>query len=312
MNLRQLRYFVKIVELGNMTRAAESLYVAQPALGMQIRQLEEDLGVALLIRHSRGVEPTSAGTLLHTRALEILERVDRARQDVVAHGQQGSEAIRLGLTPMLMLVIGPDIVVNLRDRVPQVFLSVVEEMSHVLVDSLARGEIDFCLAYDVPETPQVVRTPLLREDLVLVTLPSPRKGQAVTAAEVFDETLALPESGDTIRELIVRTARELCVEPKIAFEVRSVSGIRNLILRGAAAGVLPYGSVVDEVRDGKLEARPIVSPSLRRTLYLAAFARRVPFRYEPALERVVRASLTGLTDVLGPLVHPVSPEETSS
>ncbi len=309
MNLRQLRYFVKIVELGNMTRAAESLYVAQPALGMQIRQLEEDLGVALLIRHARGVEPTPAGTLLHARALEILELVDRARKEVAAHDEQGSEAIRLGLTPMLMQVIGPDIVVNVRDRVPQIFLSLVEEMSHVLVDSLSRGEIDFCLAYDVPETSHVVRTPLQREDLVLVTLPSSDKGRAVTAAEAFDETLALPERGDTIRELVVRTARELGLEPKIAFEVRSVPGIRNLVLRGVAAGVLPYGSVVDEVRDGRLDAHPIGSPPLRRTLYLASFARRVPFRYEPALERVVRSSLTGLTAVLGPLVHLVEPAD---
>lgn len=311
MNLRQLRYFVKIVELGNMTRAAESLYVAQPALGMQIRQLEEDLGVALLIRHSRGVQPTPAGTLLHTRALEILDLVDRARKEVAAHDAQDGEPIRLGLTPMLMLVIGPDIVVNLRDRVPQVFLSLVEEMSHVLVALLSRGEIDFCLAYDVPETPHVLRTPLLREDLVLVTLPSMHKGRAVTAAEAFEETLALPESGDTIRDLVMRTARDLGVEVKIAFEVRSVPGIKNLILRGAAAGVLPYGSVIDEVRHGKLDAHPIGSPPLRRTLYLAASARRVPFRYEPAIERVVRSSLTGLTDALGPLVHPVSPADSA-
>ena len=61
MNLRQLRYFVSVVEAGNMTRAAEQLHVAQTALGMQIRQIEEDLGVALLVRHSRGVEPTKAG-----------------------------------------------------------------------------------------------------------------------------------------------------------------------------------------------------------------------------------------------------------
>jgi LysR family nitrogen assimilation transcriptional regulator len=311
MNLRQLRYFVKIVELGNMTRAAESLYVAQPALGMQIRQLEEDLGVTLLIRHSRGVEPTPAGILLHTRALEIMDLVDRTREEVAAHDEQGGEAIRLGLTPTLMLAIGSDIVVKLRDRVPQVFLSLVEEMSHVLVDLLSRGEIDFCVAYDVPETPHVVRTPLLREDLVLVTLPSMHRGRAVTAAEAFEETLAVPESGDTVRELLARTARDLGLEPKIAFEVRSVSGIKNLILRGAAAGVLPYGSVIDEVRDGKLDAHPICSPPLRRTLYLASFIRRVPFRYEPALEREVRSSLTGLTDALGPLVHPVSQAESA-
>jgi LysR family nitrogen assimilation transcriptional regulator len=57
MNLRQLRYFAKVIELGNMTRAASELHLAQPALGMHIRQLEEDLGVALLVRHSRGVDP---------------------------------------------------------------------------------------------------------------------------------------------------------------------------------------------------------------------------------------------------------------
>ena len=64
MNLRQLRYFLSVVEAGNMTRAADQLHVAQTALGMQIKQLEESLGVALLVRHSRGVEPTPAGKLL--------------------------------------------------------------------------------------------------------------------------------------------------------------------------------------------------------------------------------------------------------
>ena len=69
MNLRQLKYFIGVVEAGNMTRAAERLHVAQTALGMQIRQIEEELGVPLLVRHSRGVEPTKAGKLLHARAL---------------------------------------------------------------------------------------------------------------------------------------------------------------------------------------------------------------------------------------------------
>jgi tetratricopeptide (TPR) repeat protein len=82
MNLRQLRYFIGVVDAGNMTRAAEQLHVAQTALGMQIRQLEEDLGVALLVRHSRGVEPTRAGNLLRARALDILSLVEQARKDL--------------------------------------------------------------------------------------------------------------------------------------------------------------------------------------------------------------------------------------
>jgi LysR family nitrogen assimilation transcriptional regulator len=309
MNIRQLKYFVKVVEAGNMTRAAESLFVAQPALGMQIRQLEEDLGVALLVRHSRGVEPTAAGALLHAKALEILRLLDETRKEVASHGREASESIRLGMTPMLMLVLGPELVVNIRDRVPQVFLSIVEEMSHVLVDALTRGEIDFALAYDVPDLAHLSRTELMREDLVLVTLPEGRNGEPIGFAEAMEHTLVMPESRDTVRELVVRTARELGLEAKIGFEVRSIPVIRNLILRGAAAGVLPFGSVVEEVRAGRLSARPVVAPPLRRSRYLASSSRRPPFKNEIALTAVIRASLSSLTDVVGALAHPLQPGE---
>src|SRR3954454_14862398 len=104
MNFRQLKYFVAVVEAGKMTRAADQLHVAQTALGMQIRQLEEDLGVALLVRHSRGVEPTKAGSLLHLRAISILKEVEEARKEVRACEREDSEVIRLGITPALMLV----------------------------------------------------------------------------------------------------------------------------------------------------------------------------------------------------------------
>ncbi len=123
MNLRQLRYFVKIVELGSMTRAAEQLHVAQPALGMQIRQLEESLGVALLRRHSRGVDPTPAGVRLHERAIEILALVERTAKEVAGSDVDRSESIRLGLTPALMPILGPEIAVQARERTPQVFLT---------------------------------------------------------------------------------------------------------------------------------------------------------------------------------------------
>ena len=125
----------------------------------------------------------------------------------------------------------------------------------------------------------------------------------------MEESLALPESRDTIRDLVVRTAREFGLEPKIAFEVRSMAAIKNLVLRGAAAGILPYGSVIEELRRGTLDARPIVAPPLRRTLFLASSNKRSRFKNELALIGVIRSSLAALTDVLGPLVHPVPPRE---
>ncbi len=300
MNLRQLRYFVKVVEAGNMTRAAESLHVAQPALGMQIRQLEEDLGVALLVRHSRGVDATAAGKLLHDRALEILALVSETRKEISSAKFERGESIRLGLTPMLMLVLGPDLAINVRDTLPQVFLSLVEAMSHILVEALLRDEVDLALAYDVPDHPQLHRVELLHEDLVLVTLPGTHVGGTVTFADAMDETLALPEARDTIRDLVMRTAVDCGREVKIGYEVRSVAAIKSLVARGAAAGILPLGAVIEEVREGKLDARPIVAPTLRRTLCLASPRKRPRFKLEDALTDVIRSTLGERAGGLGP------------
>lgn len=305
MNLRQLRYFMGVVEAGNMTRAAEQLHVAQTALGMQIRQLEEDLGVALLVRHSRGVEPTRAGRLLHERASAILKLVEETRRDIAASERGESESVRLGITPALMLTVGSEIAFAVREQLPQVFLGMIEEMSHVLIEMLSRGELDFVLCYDVPDLPQFARTALLQDDLVLVTLPGESKRQPVSFAEALEESLAMPEEGDTVRVAVTRTARELGLELKIAYEVRSISAMKGLVSRGAASSILPYASVVEEVANGKLDARPIITPSVRRTLFLASSRQRGPFKNEAGLTGAVRTSLHRLVELLGPLAHPL-------
>jgi LysR family nitrogen assimilation transcriptional regulator len=305
MNLRQLRYFVSVVETGNMTRAAEQLHVAQTALGMQIRQLEEDLGVALLVRHSRGVEATKAGALLTKRAVEILKAVEEARREVSACERDERETIRLGTTPALMPIVGSEIALLVQEQLPQVSLSIVEAMSHLLIDTLVRGDVDFILCYDVPDLAQLSRVAMLQDDLVLVTLPGLRKGEPIALVDALDESLAMPEEGDSIRTLATRTARDLGLELKIAHEVRSVSAMKSLVSRGAASCILPYFAVVDEVRAGALDARPITMPALRRTLFLASSKQRGPYRNEAGLIGAVRASLAGLIGLLGPLAHPL-------
>lgn len=306
MNLRQLRYFAKVIEVGNMTRAAAELHVAQPALGMQIRQLEEDLGLALLIRHSRGVEPTAAGALLHQRALSILKLVEESRREVMAAGGDDSESVRLGLTPALMLVIGAEVALAVRERLPNVFLQLSEAMSHVLADALVRGELDMALAYDTPDAPNLERLPLFEEDLVFVTLPFAETGTSIAFTEVIEESLILPEEGDSVRARVTRAAQDIGVRPRIAFEVRSIPAMKSLVLRGAGSAVLPYASVLDEVRSQRLLARPITSPALRRTLYLSTCHAQGGVRHAVALRGLVRESLAGFVATLGPLVHAVS------
>jgi LysR family nitrogen assimilation transcriptional regulator len=273
---------------------------------MQIRQLEEDLGVALLVRHSRGVDPTPAGAVLHQRAVAILGLVEDSRREVIAAAGNESESVRLGLTPALMLVLGAEIAVMARERLPHVFLSLSEGMSHVLADTLLRGELDMALGYDMPDVPQVERTALLEEDLVFVTLPVAGAGESIPFADVIEEVLILPEQGDSVRNHVTRAARAIGAQPNIAFEVRSVPAMKSLILRGVGSGVLPYGAVLSEVRDGRLLARRVTAPALRRCLYLAVRAGNACPRNAVALRALVRESLHELAATLGPLAHPLA------
>jgi LysR family transcriptional regulator, nitrogen assimilation regulatory protein len=305
MNLRQLRYFIGVVEAGNMTRAAESMNVAQTALSMQVRQLEEDLGVPLLVRHSRGIEPTDAGKVLHARALAILKQIDDTRREVSAIGQAVSEKVRFGITPALMLTIGAALIERVRDNVPQVTFSLMEAMSHVLIENLLNDDLDYALCYDAPDLPQIGRTAFLQEDLVFVTLPTRGPGTTIALVDVLDEILAMPDAADTVRLAVGKSARDLGLELKVTYEVRSIAAMKSLALKGIASCVLPFASVVDEVKGRHLAAHPIVMPPIRRTLYLVSASRRRTPLCDAAISAEVRSSLSILLDALGALAHPL-------
>jgi LysR family nitrogen assimilation transcriptional regulator len=303
LNLRQLKYFVGIVDAGNMTRAADQLHVAQTALGMQIKQLEEDFGVALLIRHSRGIEPTKAGKLLYERALEILKQVDDTRNEVIAAESDPSETIRLGITPELMAAIGSDIALTVREGMPRVFLSMAEAMSHVLTGLLERGEVDFILGYDTPDHPQFSRIALMQDDLFLVTKPDGGSKRAVNFADAIKGDLAMPEAGDAVRNAVLRVAKELGLDLKVAYEVRSVSAMKSLVLRGEAVSILPLFSVTDEVHSGTLSAMQIKAPAVSRTLYVTSLRQGGSFRNSNQLTDTIRRALEGMIERLRPIAQ---------
>jgi len=303
MNLRQLKYFIGVVDAGNMTRAAAQLHVAQTALGMQIKQLEADLGVALLVRHSRGIEPTRAGTLLYDRALEILKLIEETRNQVIAAEGDLGETIRLGITPALMAAIGPDIALAVREGMPRVFLSMAEAMSHVLTGMLERGEVDFILGYDTPDQPQFARMALMQDELFLVTKPNGKAKRTVSFAEAIKADLAMPEAGDAVRNAVLRVARELGLELKVAYEVRSVSAMKSLVFRGEAASILPLFSVAEEVDAGKLAATQIKAPAVSRTLYVTSLRQAGLFRNSARLTDTIRRSLEGMIERLRPIAQ---------
>jgi LysR family nitrogen assimilation transcriptional regulator len=307
MNLRQIRYLGRVIEVGNITRAAEQLHVAQPALGLQIRQLEEEFGVALIIRHSRGVSPTQAGRAFYERSLQALRLLDEAKREAVAFGGQRQEAVSLGLTPGLITLLGSDLLFSVQAAVPDLQLSLVEEMSHILVDTVQRQEIDLALAYEAKDRPALLRTPMLEEELLLI-MPQPAvvaHSEMITIEDVLRTHLVLTGERDPVRQQLSLLADQHGLALKPAFEASSVATIKTVIASGAACGIMAYGSAAKEIRQGQLEFRRIQGCPLRRTLYLVQSIHRAPLRQEVALQSFLARALQQATVELGELVRPL-------
>lgn len=272
MKLRQLRFFVKVVETGNITKAAEQLNVAQTAIGVQMRNLEDDLHVQLLERHSRGVQPTAAGKILYERALQILQQIEETRSELNKLSSKKSP-VRFGATPSILKLIGAELIVIARDIMPEIELHVVEELSFLLVDSLNRNGLDFILAYDIQHAAGQQRVPLLQESLLHIAAPGFGAARGldkdISLRRALEGELALVSERDVIWQVLSEAAQLMALEVKPAYWVQSMQGIKTLIQHNIAQSIMPYGIVAEQVIAGELEARPLVQPALNLTLCLA-------------------------------------------
>lgn len=264
-----------------MTAAAQRLGLAQPALGAQIRQLEEELGVKLLVRHSRGVQPTEAGRLLAERARAILAQVDRTRLDLRAMGARDQDHLVLGVNPSIVLVLGADLLHRAREEMPDVLLSLVEERTPVLLEALDRGQVNVSFLYNIGDRPGLERVAVIEEDLLLVTAPSSKPlPETVSLTEALDHDLVIAGSRGVIRRIVEGEAKRLGLRMKLAWEVHSVSSMKAMIAEGEAASIMPFSLAAEELASGELLGRRIDRPALTRTLYIVRPQEREPFAHE--------------------------------
>jgi LysR family nitrogen assimilation transcriptional regulator len=257
------------VETGNITAAAEELNLAQPALGAQIRQLEDYLGVSLLVRHSRGVTPTPAGKLLYRHAERILDELEQAKREVRDFKVKEKNTLRLGVGPTMVMMMGPGFLTDAFHEIPEIMISLEEERSPVLQHALQQGQLDLAFLYNPLEDHNLIREALLEEDLLLVS--APKAGSPVDEigfSDALNNNLAIGGERSGIRQLIEAEARRLSLEVRVAYEVHSVSSMKDMVARGAASTIMPYSLVAKEINDGALVGRRIVRPALVRTLYI--------------------------------------------
>lgn len=278
MDLRQLTTFLQVAELGSLSRAADRLRVAQPALSRQVRLLEEELRVPLFTRHGRGMVLTEAGETLRLRAAAILRQVEETREEVVQEAGAVRGRVTFGLTPTVGAVLSAPLVERFLALHPEVTLRIVQGFSGYLREWLQSGEVDIAVIYAGPGNAGVRQSPLLVETLCFVAPPGRGIGMhdAVPFAEVARERLVLPGPAHGLRKLVQAEAEARGLPLRIGVEADDLPVLVELVRRRLGCTVLPLAAVHDDVRAGRLCAAPIVEPHLSRSLAVAEPLGRQP------------------------------------
>jgi LysR family transcriptional regulator, transcription activator of glutamate synthase operon len=278
--LRQLRYFAAVASHGNFTRAAEELHLAQSALSQQVRRLERELGVELLLRTTRRVELTEAGEIALTRATRILSEVDALRSEL----DELSGLLRGRLVVGGMLPAGgidlPALLLRFSRLHPGVDVQLREGTATEMVERLRGDEIDAAIAMLEPsEIPDfLVGERLGEERLVLAMAPGDELAarRRVPFADLQDRSLVAFRPGSAVRSAVDRALADAGVAPAMAFETNDLSMMRAVVSRRLGVAVVP--ETVAEWGGPGLVWRPL-TPSLRHSV---AFVWRRSRRQPPA------------------------------
>lgn len=273
MNLRRLKYFVKIVDIGILTQAAEVLHIAQPALSQQVATLEGELDQQLLIRTKRGVTPTEAGKILYAHARTILRQCEQAQLAVNNVGQCLRGQVSIGLAPgTAASSVTMPLLQAVRSELPEVTVYLHENSGTVLNDKLLSGQLDMAVLYERAPGSGINSLPLLKEDLYLVgTRDCP--GQSVDLTAVAEMNLFLPRDYSAVRLRVDEAFSLRRLTAKIIGEIESIATLTAAIASGMGVTVLPESAArsLSSAANGWM-AR-ITTPSMNLPLSLNVSAR---------------------------------------
>ncbi|WP_296951453.1 LysR substrate-binding domain-containing protein [uncultured Massilia sp.] len=296
MELRQLRYFVAIVDHGSLSRAALVLHVAQPALTQQLRQLEDELGVQLLHRSAQGVLSTDAGKLFYEHAQAILKQVADAQAAVVQSAERPSGSVTLGLPHSISNALALPLLTAVRQRYPEITLQLTEELTGNLAEQLRAGRVNLAVLLDDGQLAGFATTPLVEEELRFICRADAlvAAGQdGLTLRAALDTTLILPGLQHGVRPRIESTARAAGLQTRDIIEINSIAILKSAILAGMGATILPVAPLQAEVERGAMRALAIREPAISRRVVLCT-SRNIP--------------LTNAAAAVGRLVHQVTRE----
>ncbi|WP_374307005.1 LysR substrate-binding domain-containing protein [Methylocella sp.] len=296
MNLRDLRYIIKVADLKHFGRAAVACHVSQPTLSGQILKLEEELGVAVFERVGKSLTTTAAGEAILAHARRCVAAAD----DLVAAARASRDPmigpLRLGIIPTLAPYLTPLLLPPAREAMPSTPLALVEDLTTRLTELVAQGELDAALIASQPEDDALAAVELFEEPFFLVMPRGHRLAQAeiVDAADIDPDELLLLSDGHCLRD----QALELCQNPRRGdgemadMRAASLPTLLHLAAAGYGLTLIPALALAEETRlPGDLIVRRLKGPHTSRMIRLVS---RPTHPRQPAIEalaKLVRAHI---------------------
>jgi len=286
MDLRQLRYFIGVAERGGFGAAASALNVAQSALSRHIKELEYELGGALLTRTARGVAVTESGKVLLERGRWLLGMVDDIKAEVRTENREPSGTVRLGAPPSLGEVFYPALARLVVERFPRVQLELSEGLTELASDRLLRGQLDLAMVTAPQPNDHLDYETLVVEQLFLIGPPRDpllKRGKLTPA-----EFKKLPR-------VVLPLSRTL-FPPEIPSPLRvdSSTSMKRMVALGLGYALLPYSGIYQEVEAGQLSAAFLPWIGAERVLALP--------RGRP-ISRATRETVTLLKEICADLIR---------
>jgi DNA-binding transcriptional LysR family regulator len=281
MEIRQLRYFVALAQELSFTKAALRANVAQPALSRQIRKLEDELGTALVDRTSRRVQLTAAGQRLRASAIQLLDDLERARDDILEITDLSSGRLAIGTTQ----TPGPLNIARLLSRYhesyPGIEVSVREELSVTIAERLRVDELDLGFVSEIPESARHgLELRLIAAEPLVVAMPPDHDLASegdIDFGQLRNEPFILFPESATIRSSFDRLADRHGIDPHVAFVTTDTDRMLELVGLGLGIGLLPESDARRPGHDhisARVRGRPL--------MYTVYLARRASRRQSPS------------------------------
>jgi LysR family transcriptional regulator, hydrogen peroxide-inducible genes activator len=250
MELHQLRYFCAVAETGSFSRAAEQSHVSQPSLSQQIMKLEDELGARLFDRLGRSVRLTDLGKTFLPRARSVLRELEAAKGDVVEHKDSVGGSVTIGVIPTVAPYLLPQYLTAFSRKFPQARLTVVEEITPVLLDRLRAGTIDVAILALPIRGHEFEISPLLTERLFAALPPKHKLAgrRSLSLKDLRTEPFLLLRDGHCFRDTAVAACDRARLNPRIIFESGQFSSLLSMVGAGMGVSIVPEMAVEKSAR----------------------------------------------------------------